>query len=128
MKSATHEATRAVATTEGGAALLDRICVTAAEGAQLLGISERYFHLLRHRENFPRGRSLGRAVRWAPHLLRDWFLTLPTAEQRDEPPQLKSRRFRSGIEVASPRVGSGSALSGLRKSGKLRESNPDQGS
>src|SRR5687767_6327835 len=77
------------------------IAVDAAKAAQLLDVSKRFFHELRKRPGFPSGRALGRAVRWNPDQLKEWFLSLPAAERRDEPAQLQARRFRDGKPIGA---------------------------
>lgn len=80
--------------------LLDRIAVSTEEGAQLFGISERFFQDLRRRPGFPPARQLGRAVRWSPQELMEWFHSLPAADIRPEPEQLRFRRYRDGQLVS----------------------------
>jgi predicted DNA-binding transcriptional regulator AlpA len=65
--------------------------VSAPQGAQLLGISERRFHELRHKAGFPLAVLLGpRCVRWHRAELIEFAQRLPRVALLPEPQQLKS--------------------------------------
>lgn len=67
--------------------------VGAKTGASLLDISERKFHELRKREDFPRPVVLGaRVVRWRVAELMAWAASLPAESSRPEPEQLRRAR------------------------------------
>jgi predicted DNA-binding transcriptional regulator AlpA len=67
------------------------LLLTAAQGARLLGISERRFHELRHESGFPLAVLLGpRCVRWHRAELVEFAQRLPRVALLPEPQQLKS--------------------------------------
>jgi predicted DNA-binding transcriptional regulator AlpA len=71
------------------------ILVDAVEGAQLLRISERRFHELRHAPGFPVAVVLGaRCVRWLREELLDYARSLPRVAVLNEPAQFRARRAR----------------------------------
>jgi predicted DNA-binding transcriptional regulator AlpA len=68
------------------------LLIDAAGGAELLGVSERQFHNLRKREDFPKAvDGLGsRTVRWRVADLQAWVDRLPSAAAvAAEPAQLR---------------------------------------
>ncbi len=73
----------------------ESILVDAADGARLLGISERRFHELRRAPGFPAAIVLGvRSVRWLREELADYARSLPRVAVLNEPAQLQARRAR----------------------------------
>lgn len=76
------------------------VLVSAVDGASLLGISERMFHELRRRPDFPQSRQLGpRCVRYCVAELTAWALGLPKQGSQPEPLCLAQKRNRAGSEV-----------------------------
>ena len=78
------------------------IALSAKEAADRLRISERTFHALRGRPDFPKPRGLangGRCLRWSASELREWFDKQAGVPKSTEPPQLAARRYKSGSLV-----------------------------
>lgn len=69
---------------------VDKLLLSADEGAALIGVSVRSFHMLRNRPGFPAPVVLGpRYVRWKANDIRAWVEALATsAEKSPEPAQL----------------------------------------
>jgi predicted DNA-binding transcriptional regulator AlpA len=82
------------------------ILLKAHEAAQMLGISERAFHTLRHQDGFPQPVTLGeRAVRWRTSEIATWTAGLPTERNRAEPPQLAgTKKRRNAAETVREQV------------------------
>jgi predicted DNA-binding transcriptional regulator AlpA len=67
--------------------------VSATDGARLLGVSERTFHELRHRPDFPQARQLGpRCIRYSVEELKVWASALPRQGPQPEPLSLAQKR------------------------------------
>lgn len=70
-----------------------RILVSAVEGADVLGVSERLYHEFRHRPDFPSAvRLSARCVRWRLDELETWAQSLPRHVAWPEPEQLREKR------------------------------------
>lgn len=79
-----------------------RILVSAAEGAEVLGISERLFHELRHRPDFPKAVELtSRCRRFRLEELQAWASGLPAHGPSPEPRALARRWDRAGSEAST---------------------------
>ena len=62
------------------------LLISAPDAARLLGVSERSFHNLRHRPDFPRPITIGtRCVRWRVADLEAFIEALPPANAVTEP-------------------------------------------
>jgi len=81
------------------------IALAAKNAARVLGVSERYFHLLRARPDFPAGHALGDnggQVRWLRSELECWLSARPPAGLKPEPIQLqRGRVYRTGQQQGS---------------------------
>ncbi len=76
------------------------ILVDARKGATLLDVSERQYHELRKRPEFPAPKILGpRCVRWVRAELESFALTLHDVRDRYGPEQL--RRARSVFDLGA---------------------------
>lgn len=72
------------------------LLVTAPQGAELLGISERRYHELRREPGFPAAVLLGaRCVRWHRHELAEYARGLPRVGVLDEPRHLQAKRAKA---------------------------------
>ncbi len=83
------------------------LLIDAPEGARLLGISERSFHNLRKRDDFPRpvtGLLASRIVRWRRANIEAFVANLPTAPVALEEPEClaRGRIYKSGALLATP--------------------------
>jgi predicted DNA-binding transcriptional regulator AlpA len=84
------------------------LLVSAVDGAGLLGVSERTFHALRRRPDFPRARQLGpRCMRYSVEELRAWASALPAQGPQAVPRSLAQKRKPKGDngQTAAPRAG-----------------------
>lgn len=72
----------------------DRVLVSAEDGAKdILAISERHYHDLRGRSDFPKPIQLGpRCLRWRVDELLEWAYRQPRQEPQPEPLHLRSGR------------------------------------
>ena len=71
--------------------------LSADEGADFIGVSERLYHQLRREPNFPRAVLLSRrCLRWKREELAAYVEKLPTVGAQPEPLQL--RRSRAAVE------------------------------
>ncbi len=76
------------------------VAVDNVGGAEVLGVSERTFYLLRRSPGFPRARALTPTIsRFIVAELVEWLAAQPAAELASEPPQLVGRKFRSGQPI-----------------------------
>lgn len=77
----------------------DPLSVDAVRGAVLLGISERAFHELRKRPDFPRPVALfgPRRPRWRTADLYKWLTTLPTIDSNEREPARLARGRKSAL-------------------------------
>ena len=74
--------------------MLAPILLNAVESADFIKVSERLFHELRHKPDFPKAVVLSaRCVRWKRDELAAYIEKLPTVGPQPEPVQL--RRVRS---------------------------------
>jgi predicted DNA-binding transcriptional regulator AlpA len=75
--------------------------LSAIDAARLLGISERLFHELRRRNDFPLPAHLTpKTLRWDRSGLIAWLSAQPRAAAKSEPEQLtRGRVFKSGQQV-----------------------------
>jgi predicted DNA-binding transcriptional regulator AlpA len=77
--------------------------VDAVRGAQLLGVSERSFHELRRRPEFPAPIALfgTRTRRWRVADLLEWLANVPSAATQPSPPQLLAGKARKRARPSS---------------------------
>lgn len=85
---------------------VNALLIDAKEGAALLSVSERSFHNMRKRKDFPHpvsGFLASRIVRWRRSDLEAFVVGLPTASiALAEPPQLqRGRVFKAGHLVGA---------------------------
>ena len=78
------------------------LLMSAAQAAELIGVSKRTFHYLRKRADFPIKIMLGlRAVRWRRLEIEQWVAALPPVpETLPEPKQLAMARNRLHLRRA----------------------------
>ena len=80
------------------------LLLDARQGARLIGVSERQFHLLRQRPDFPRPvAGFGsRFVRFKRFEIEGWVSALPAADCLQEPERLaaaRTARARAGAAI-----------------------------
>lgn len=77
-----------------------RLLVSAAEAADILGVSERKFHELRHDPKFPAAVNLGpRCNRWRVAELQSYVDSLEPVPLVSEPAHLKGSRMPQAREL-----------------------------
>lgn len=73
--------------------MAEQLLIAVQDGATSLAISERSYHLLRSRPDFPKPvRISPRCVRWRVDDLREWVRRLPEVDRLAEPPHLRDAR------------------------------------
>jgi len=80
--------------------MAEKLLVSIVEGAQLLDVSERMFHKMRHEPGFPAAVALSeRCKRYKVSDLKEYVARLPQAKPENEPRQLAMSR--TAREVSS---------------------------